>query len=177
MAFSARSSPARALAFSAPTLKSRALKMLSGREHSRLELERKLTPFEETPGELAAALDALAAKGFIDEQRVADSVVHRRSTKLGTSRVLQELRAKGVATDIVAQAAAGLRESESARAWEVWERRFGQKGRVDAAARLKQMRFLMARGFSSDAVKGVMRQANAAGDVDARAHEPVPPGD
>ena len=40
------------------SLKGRALRLLSQREHSRFELERKLKPFEETPGELAEALQA-----------------------------------------------------------------------------------------------------------------------
>jgi regulatory protein len=151
------------LAFSAPTLKSRALKMLAGREHSRTELERKLTPFEVTPGEVASTLDELAAKGFIDEQRVADSLIHRRSGKLGASRVLQELRAKGVATEIVSEAVQGLRDTEAERAQAVWDRKFGQAAAADNAQRLKQMRFLMARGFSSDAVKAVMRRAKAGG--------------
>ena len=50
-----------------PSLKGRALRLLSGREHSRAELERKLQPFEEEPGSLAAALDELQSKGFINE--------------------------------------------------------------------------------------------------------------
>ena len=65
------------MAFSVPqlSLKGRALRLLSGREHSRLELERRLISHEESPGELAAILDDLQAKGFISEQRVVESVV------------------------------------------------------------------------------------------------------
>jgi regulatory protein len=48
-------------------------------------LERKLAPFEEQPGSLAVALDDLQAKGFISEQRVLESVVNRRATKLGAT--------------------------------------------------------------------------------------------
>ena len=39
------------------SLKGRALRLLSGREHSRAELERKLARYEETPGSLAQALN------------------------------------------------------------------------------------------------------------------------
>jgi regulatory protein len=63
-----------------PSLKGRALRLLSQREHSRQELERKLRPFEEVPGELAQALDELQAKDFINEQRVIESVVNRRAS-------------------------------------------------------------------------------------------------
>ena len=53
------------------SLKGRALRLLSGREHSRAELERKLASREEEPGQLHRVLDELQAKGFIDHQRVA----------------------------------------------------------------------------------------------------------
>lgn len=46
------------------SLKGRALRALAGREYSRVELERKLGSFEEAPGQLAALLDELQAKGF-----------------------------------------------------------------------------------------------------------------
>jgi regulatory protein len=54
------------MAFAKPSLKGRALQLLSRREHSRAELERKLAKHEEEPGQLRRALDELAARGFID---------------------------------------------------------------------------------------------------------------
>ncbi|MFM9878910.1 MAG: recombination regulator RecX [Burkholderiaceae bacterium] len=141
------------------SLKGRALRCLATREHSRAELERKLRGHEETPGELAQVLDALAAKGFISEQRVADSVVNRRASKLGGQRLRQELQAKGLAPALVAQALGGLRTSEQARASEVWQRKFGAPA-ADAAGRARQMRFLLARGFEADVVRRVVGGAS-----------------
>jgi regulatory protein len=137
------------------SLKGRALRLLSGREHSRVELERKLAAFEENPGELAQALDALQAKGFINEQRVLDSVLYRRAGKLGAARIRQELQSKGLDPSAVLDAVAGLQATELERAREVWRKKFGSPP-VDAAARAKQQRFLLARGFSSDAVRRVV---------------------
>ena len=137
------------------SLKGRALRLLSGREYSRVELERKLKPFEEVPGELAEALDALQAKGFIDEQRVVDSVLYRRSAKLGTARIRQELQSKGLDPGMVLDAVASLQSTELARAREVWRKKFGSPP-LDAAARGKQQRFLLARGFSGDTVRKVV---------------------
>src|ERR1035437_1792181 len=68
-----------AMAFDQVSLKGRALRLLSRREYSRLELEHKLQQYEVAPGELAVALDELQAKGFISEQRVLESVVNRRA--------------------------------------------------------------------------------------------------
>ena len=141
------------------TLKGRALRLLSQREHSRHELERKLKAFEETPGELAQALDFLEAKGFINEQRVVESVVNRRSTKLGASRVRQELQAKGLPAEAIAQAVQNLRSTELERARDVWRKKFGAQP-LDAAERAKQIRFLVSRGFAPEVVRRVVAGAD-----------------
>lgn len=137
------------------SLKGRALKLLASREHSRPELERKLAPHEEAPGELAQALDELQAKGFISEQRVVESVLHRRASRLGASRVKQELQAKGVCAEAVAEAVDQLRATEVERARAVWRKKFGEPA-TDAAGRAKQMRFLASRGFGAEAIRRVV---------------------
>ncbi len=138
-----------------PSLKGRALRLLSGREYSRAELERKLKSHEDAPGALAQALDDLQAKDFINEARVVESVLHRRAPKLGTQRIRQELQAKGLEPEAVAQAVAQLRTTEVERARGVWQKKFGEPA-VDAAERGKQMRFLAARGFGGDAIRKVV---------------------
>ncbi|HMA06728.1 MAG TPA: recombination regulator RecX [Ramlibacter sp.] len=137
------------------SLKGRALRLLSAREHSRAELERKLAQHEEEPGQLRRVLDELQAKDFINEQRVVDSVLHRRAPRLGAARIRQELQAKGLAPQAVAEAVAGLQSTELQRAREVWRRRFGAAP-TDAAQRAKQARFLAARGFSGEVIRRVL---------------------
>lgn len=144
------------MAFSAPSLKGRALRLLSQREHSRAELERKLKKYEEEQGTLARALDELAAKDFISEARVVQSVLHQRASRMGAARVRQELLHKGIAPEAVAEAVAGLQGSEFDRALEVWKRRFGTPPQ-DASERARQVRFLMARGFAGGVVAKVLR--------------------
>lgn len=148
------------MAFDQPSLKGRALRLLSGREHSRTELERKLQRFEEEPGSLALALDELAAKGFINEQRVVESVVNRRAAKLGASRIKQELQAKGLDPQAVSDAVAELRSTELARAREVWLKKFGNRPE-DANERARQMRFLASRGFGGDTIQRVVSGGDA----------------
>jgi regulatory protein len=144
------------MAFGQLSLKGRALRLLAAREHSRCELERKLAPHEAEPGQLKTALDELQARGFIDEQRVVDSVLHRRAGRLGAQRIRQELQAKGLDAERVALAVASLKDSEVERAREVWRRKFGVLP-ADAAQRGKQARFLMARGFGGEVVRKVLR--------------------
>lgn len=136
------------------SLKGRALRCLAAREHSRAELERKLTIHEETPGQLAQVLDELQAKGFIDEARVVASVLNRRAARFGAARIRHELQNKGLGGEAVAEALDSLKASELARAREVWRKKFDAPA-TDAASRAKQMRFLAARGFSGDVVRKV----------------------
>ena len=139
----------------AVTLKGRALRLLSGREYSRAELERKLRAHEDEPGALARALDELQAKDFINEQRVVDSVVHRRAPKLGSQRIRQELQAIGLEPEAVAEAIAQLRSTEVDRARAVWRKKFSNPP-FDAVQRAKQMRFLATRGFEGDTIHRVV---------------------
>jgi regulatory protein len=139
-----------------PSLKGRALRLLSQREHSRKELERKLAQHEQVPGELAKALDELQARDFINDDRAMESVVHRRSGKLGAARVKQELVAKGLSGEAVAQAMDALKETELPRAQEVWRKKFGQAP-SNEAERAKQVRFLITRGFAAEVVRKVVK--------------------
>lgn len=157
----------------------RALQLLSQREHSRTELERKLrfrpgTDANAVTGQeadtaddhkataalhaqaLAVVLDELQAKGYIHEERVADSVLHRRAAQWGASRVRQELRAKGLSDDVVQDAVSQLRNTELERATEVWRRKFGQPA-TSPSEQARQMRFLATRGFAADVVRRVVK--------------------
>ena len=104
-------------------------------------------------------LDELQAKDFISEARVVESVINRRAAKFGAARIRHELQGKGLAPEAVAEAVSTLKASEVERAREVWRKKFGEPA-ADAAARGKQMRFLAARGFGSDAIRRVVLQAD-----------------
>jgi regulatory protein len=143
------------MAFGQLSVKGRALKLLASREYSRLELERKLAAKEPDPGELRKALDDLQARGFLDEQRVVDSILHRRAGRVGAGRIRQELQSKGIDAERVAVAVASLNATEFERAREVWRKKFGALPE-DAAQRAKQARFLAARGFGGEVVRRVL---------------------
>lgn len=145
-----------------PSLKGRALRCLAAREHSRAELQRKLAPYEEEPGQIERVLDELQAKGFISEERVAASLLHRRAARLGDRRIRQELQAKGLDAPTVAQALEQLRGTERERAQAVWQRKFGVPPQ-DAKERARQVRFLVARGFSAEVVRRVVQGGDSDG--------------
>jgi regulatory protein len=145
------------------SLKGRALRLLSAREQSRAELERKLGSHEEEPGQLAAVLDELEAKDFISPTRVIESVINRRQAKMGASRIKGELQRKGLDADKVAEAMDGLKATELERARDVWRKKFNSKtdAGTSPADKAKQMRFLAARGFGADAIRRVVAGAGA----------------
>lgn len=140
---------------SGPSLTARALRLLSSREHSRAELERKLAVHASDAQQLAQVLDSLQAKGFINEARVVESLLHRRAAKFGAARVKQELQTKGLDAETVAAAMDRLRATELERARLVWNKRFSTSP-ADASERAKQMRFLASRGFAGDVIRRVV---------------------
>ena len=139
----------------APSVKARAVSLLAQREYSRQELTDKLTAAQASPEEVEQALAQLEAKGLVNDARVVETLVNRRSGKLGASRLRQELQAKGVSAEIVAETMAGLKGTELARAQAVWQKKFGQLA-ATSAERNKQARFLASRGFSGDVVRQVV---------------------
>ncbi len=137
------------------SLKARAIGLLSRREHSRTELARKLAPHCEDPAELESLLNELEAGDWLSQQRFAESLVHRRAPKLGTRRVLQELRQHGLPEGVVSEAADSLRETEMQRAREVWHKRFGVAP-ADTTEYARQYRYMAARGFPSSCLRAIL---------------------
>ena len=105
--------------------------------------------------EVEQLLAWLQTEGFLDEQRFVEARIQARAQRWGNTRIRQELAQHGLAVDETA--AATLRDTEAQRAAEVRRRKFGAGLPIEAADRARQMRFLAARGFSSDAIRRVLR--------------------
>ena len=138
------------------SLRSRALGLLARREHSRVELQRKLSPHTEDAQELIDLLDDFTRRGWLSDARFAEALVHDKQAKFGTSRLAYELRQRGVEESVIRDQLAELKDSELERARQVWQSKFGVLPE-DAKARAKQMRFLQSRGFSFEVIGKVMR--------------------
>jgi regulatory protein len=148
------------------SLKARALQWLALREHSRIELRRKLlraarlrdaapeAAVDPAP-EVDALLEWLVANRYLSETRFVESRVHARSARFGNRRITQELAQHGAALDTAT--AERLKATEFDRARAIWQRKFGAAPPADAALRAKQMRFLAGRGFSAEVIRRVVR--------------------
>jgi len=140
------------------SLKARALKYLSAREHSRAELGRKLARYAQEGDDIDALLDTLAAANFLSEERFSESLVRRRAARFGNARILSELQSHGIEGDAVAAIRASLGQDEEERAAAIWRRKFKHPP-ADATERARQMRFLQQRGFSARAIQAALRSA------------------
>lgn len=138
------------------SLKGRALKYLAAREHSRVELTRKLAPHAESPEQVAQVLDELEQKGWLSAQRFADSMLHRKAARYGAARLKAELAQHQLPSEVAQAATQSLRDTEFARAHALWLRRFGEPAQ-SPQDKARQMRFLISRGFASDVVRRVIR--------------------
>lgn len=140
-----------------------AYELLARRSWSRKELTERLRR-RGAPAAVAAKLVAeLEASGYVDDRAFARgwAEVRARQKALGRQRIAAELRAKGIARELIE---AALQEafgevSEETQALEVTRRRLPALLKRDprkAAARLRD--HLLRRGFSSDVVGAVLRR-------------------
>jgi regulatory protein len=164
-----------------PSLKARALRLLSQREHSRAELAKKLhdyaalaakiereqgmpedghntatTPVPLAPeAQIEAVLDDFEARGWLSDARYAEALVRRRSERYGMRRIKDELQRAGVAPEAASTLLAELKNTEFQRAKELFERKFTALAE-DQKARAKQYRFLVSKGFNPEIVARVI---------------------
>ena len=170
------------------SLKGRGLALLAQRDHSRIELKRKLMRHAQAEAEQARAseqrggederdsgaaavvpaadrvaevLDWLQSHRYLNEERFTESRVHARAPKFGNLRIRHELSQHGVT--LTPEALQKLAATEFERAREVHQRKFDTPP-ANATEHARQARFLAARGFSADVVGRLMRQVGRAAE-------------
>jgi regulatory protein len=165
-----------------PSLKARALRLLSQREHSRTELEKKLSDYLRLQAkadrardaqdqdqaqsqadttalspdiQIAAVLDDFEKRGWLSDARFAEALVRRRSERYGVRKIKDELQRAGVTSDASAALLDGLKHTEFERAKELFERKFDGIAE-DQKMRARQYRFLVSKGFNPEIVAKVI---------------------
>ncbi len=130
-----------------------AMNLLARREHLREELVQKLRKRfgTEAEAEIDSTLDQLAEENLLSDHRFAESYLRQRSGKgYGPDRVRQELRQKGVASDLLEQVMEEAEIDWAAIARDVRIKKFGAGEPTDFREKAKQMRFLNYRGFGGE---------------------------
>ena len=134
-----------------PELLAVAVKLLARREHSRAELQAKLSRQAGADvAQVGEALDALTAQGYLSDRRFAEQLVRSRQRSWGRRRLESELARRGVdkelAENVLAQTLAG---DEVERALAVLRKKNPEPLEARSKQELRCRRFLAMRGFSS----------------------------
>ena len=141
-----------------PTPVQRALGLLTRREHSRLELARKLQRRGVEHAEAAAVIDRLADAGWQDDARFAESLLRSRaSSGYGPAHICAELGMHGLDGEVVAAAMDAFEGDWAENARDLLRRRHPQALEGDREAQRKAADFLLRRGFAMEHVRAAMR--------------------
>lgn len=100
-------------------------------------------------------LDDFKQRGWLSDARFTEQLVHARKAKFGASKVAHELREKGVADELVADAVAQLKENELDNARNVWRKKF-KAPPANREEWAKQARFMQSRGFGFETIKKIL---------------------
>lgn len=141
----------------APACRQQALDLLARREHSRVELERKLTVRSYTDDVIKATLDQLEATKLIDHARFAESFIRARANKgQGPVRIRRDLRDRGIEADLADLAFEGSDIDWFKLAATVRQRKYTADVSLSYKERARQSRFLQYRGFTLDQIRAAL---------------------
>ena len=134
-----------------------ALDLLARREHSRLELTRKLAAREFSADMIAAVLDRLEESGALVEARFTESFIRSHVAKgQGPARIRAELSQRGVAAAAADELLRSADVDWLALTRAARQKRFGEEPPRDYQERARQARFLQYRGFDSAHVRAAL---------------------
>ncbi|MUV15113.1 recombination regulator RecX [Lysobacter sp. HX-5-24] len=141
-----------------PTPTRRALGLLVRREHSRVELTRKLTARGVERDDAVAAVDKLEAAGWQNDERFAELLVRSRAaTGYGPVRIRAELGMHSLGREAVAAAMETAEVDWEALARDLVRRRFGDDLSADRERQRKAADWLLRRGFTGAHIRAATR--------------------
>jgi SOS response regulatory protein OraA/RecX len=148
----------------AAACRERALRLLAARSHFRRELASKLASRGFASAEVTATLDALAAQGYLDDERTAVELVRERRERRGwgRARLQAELQRRGAPAGAVDSALAGIGSEDDLALARQAAARLLRRGAAQPAA---LARHLARKGFSQRAILAVLEDTGAAEGV------------
>lgn len=132
--------------------------LLARREHSRQELEQKLTARGFAIDLVEAVVEDLAAENLQSDDRFTEAYVNERTGKgYGPLYIRQVLRQRGIDAHLIDQYLDPNDPEWTQRAAELGQRRFGVIEPGDRRTYAKAVRFLQQRGFSGEQVRRALQ--------------------
>jgi regulatory protein len=132
-----------------------ALKTLSRREYSRLELRGRLIDKGGDPEDIENLLNDFEKKGWLNEGRFIEILIRSRRNRFGCLKILRELEEKGVSDSGITLAKELLSRDEELIAKTIWKKKFGVLP-VSLSERGRQARFMQSRGFDQSLVRRIL---------------------
>ena len=140
--------------------KEQAIRLLARREHSRLELRRKLSARGHAAEVIDAALSELAADGLQSDARFVEGYIRSALARgHGERKIRADLQQRGIEAQL---ASAGLDVSNAEwrrRAEQAMRKRFGPAPPSDPTNQAKHLRFLAYRGFPEEIAHAAIASA------------------
>jgi regulatory protein len=137
-----------------PAIEGEALRLLASREHSRLELGRKLGARGYSEAAIRPVIDALSRRGLLSEERLAEAYVAERLRKgFGPLRVRQELHQKGLSDELIDPHLSLGDDQWRDRLAAVHNKKYGCTLASDPKERARRARFLEYRGFPAELIR------------------------
>ena len=134
-----------------------AMDLLARREHSALELRRKLLARGFESDEIETAVADLAGEGLISDERFAEAFVSARVRKgQGPLRIRQELEQRGVGAELILNYLERSDVDWCALARSVRDKKFGAVAVAEYRDWAKQARFLQYRGFTGEQISAAL---------------------
>lgn len=125
-----------------------AMDLLARREHSRLELSRKLHKRFSHYETIETVLDQLVQDQLLSEKRFTEAYVsYRKRAGFGPVKIASELRERGINDVLADKFLHQNSEDWRASAAAAKQKKFGDTGAIDVKEKLRQHRFLLYRGF------------------------------
>lgn len=132
--------------------------LLARREHSRQELEQKLTARGFAIDLIEAVVEELAAENLQSDDRFTEAYVNERTGKgFGPLRIRQALRQRGIDDHLIDQYLNPNDPEWTHLAAEVQNRRFGAIEPGDRRSYARAARFLQQRGFSGEQIRRALQ--------------------
>lgn len=131
-----------------------ALKLLSRRDYTTAEIERRLAERGHEADAIAATIAALTSARLLDDNRVGAAFVRNASGMKGRGklRIARELEARGVSRPLIRELTAGLTAEDEATAIARVLDRMRVRHPIDPDTRRRLFGRLLRRGFTADAI-------------------------
>lgn len=138
-------------------LREAALRLLARREHSRLELSRKLTRRGWPEPAVEELMDELAAANLQSDERYAESYVRQRIGKAyGPVRIRAELSERGIGRSQAARAFEAESPDWFSIAADWYEKRYGPEPPADLKEKSRRQQALARRGFAHEHIRELL---------------------